>query len=319
MKLISIIIPVYNAENTLTRCLNSILSGSYQNIEIIAINDASSDRSGDILQQMAATEPRLKVLHQPENRGPGAARNLGLEHCMGEYIASCDADDYVEPMWLEHQYDTLTRHNADVAVCRTIIENGRPRQPQSYQTELYNQQEARAAFLEHRKLNGIMWNKLFKASVIKDKRVPEGICYFEDETLIWQALADVQTLVRTPYPDYHFVIHETSTLGRPINNKRIQDILKVWGLIHEDCLSLYPHHAEAARQRQLLCALGSATLLFRRGLTAELMPGYRLLQKTVRASGWWGWRRTHCIKDKVLFLALWTGIRIPAFVYRLKG
>ena len=115
-ELISVIIPVYNAEKTLTRCVNSILSQSYNNIEVILVNDGSSDNSGTICDHFSVDNERIKVIHT-QNSGASAARNIGVNAAEGDFIAFADSDDYTDPLWLEHLMDLIKRKNTDISVC----------------------------------------------------------------------------------------------------------------------------------------------------------------------------------------------------------
>lgn len=113
---ISVIIPVYNAEKYLQRCVESILNQSLQDIEIILIDDQSTDRSPSICDDYAQKENRIKVVHK-KNEGPGCARNSGLEIAEGEFIAFVDADDYIEPLMYETMYQEADRVGADSCIC----------------------------------------------------------------------------------------------------------------------------------------------------------------------------------------------------------
>ncbi len=102
--MISVIVPVYNTEFYLVRCLDSLLAQTYPNLEILLIDDASTDGSGTICETYAAKDDRLKVIHFPQNKGPSAARNTGICRSQGQYISFVDADDHVEPDLLEKLY-----------------------------------------------------------------------------------------------------------------------------------------------------------------------------------------------------------------------
>ena len=115
--LISLIVPVFNVEKYLKRCLDSLISQSYKNIEIILIDDGSTDESGKICDRYAKEHSNIiKVLHQ-ENQGLSMARNAGLDIAIGEYIGFVDSDDYVEPKMFERLYNNLLESNADISVC----------------------------------------------------------------------------------------------------------------------------------------------------------------------------------------------------------
>lgn len=117
--LISVVIPVYNVEPYLDRCLASLAAQTYRRIELIVIDDASADGSGGICDRWAAKEPRLQVVHLPVNGGLSAARNEGVRRATGEYLAFVDSDDQVEPELLEQLYRSLTETGADISICGT--------------------------------------------------------------------------------------------------------------------------------------------------------------------------------------------------------
>lgn len=116
MNTVSIIIPVYNAEKTLDRCLNSVVNQTYKDIEIILVNDGSKDNSGKICDRWADKDARIKVIHK-ENGGASSARNKGIENAVGEYICFVDSDDYVEEKYVEIMHNWIKQEGAQLAVC----------------------------------------------------------------------------------------------------------------------------------------------------------------------------------------------------------
>lgn len=116
MDLISLIVPVYNVAPYLHRCINSILEQSYQNIEILLINDGSTDNSAFICQEYAEKDSRIRVIHQ-SNQGPSAARNTGISAAKGDYIAFIDSDDFIEKDYLKNLYQAAVQNQSDIAVC----------------------------------------------------------------------------------------------------------------------------------------------------------------------------------------------------------
>ena len=116
---ISVIIPVYNIQQHLRECLDSVLGQSYPHLQVICVDDGSTDESPAILAEYAQKDPRVQVIRQ-QNAGPGAARNTGLEAATGEYVIFLDSDDWFEPDFLEQMVDTAQREGADVAVCRAV-------------------------------------------------------------------------------------------------------------------------------------------------------------------------------------------------------
>ena len=114
--LITVIVPVYNVEKYLRRCLDSIIRQTYQNLEILCIDDGSIDNSGEICEQYAARDARIKVIHQ-ENQGLSTARNRGLDTATGEYIAFVDSDDYIAADVLEQLYQSAVSSDATCVIC----------------------------------------------------------------------------------------------------------------------------------------------------------------------------------------------------------
>lgn len=118
--LVSVIVPVYNVENYLGRCLDSIVGQTYQNLEIILVDDGSTDRSGEICRRYAAMDPRIQLVVQ-ENRGPSAARNTGLDCMTGEYVTFVDSDDYISRYFIEILFSKLQEFKVEIVTCDYIV------------------------------------------------------------------------------------------------------------------------------------------------------------------------------------------------------
>ena len=119
MELISVIVPVYNVENLITRCVKSIIGQTYPNLEIILVDDGSKDNSGSICDELALCDKRIKVIHK-KNGGASAARNVGIDKAKGQYIGFVDSDDYIEPQMYESLLFGLKKYNTDIS-CTGII------------------------------------------------------------------------------------------------------------------------------------------------------------------------------------------------------
>ena len=117
--MLSVIIPVYQAEQVLEKCIDSVLAQSFQDLEIILVDDGSTDRSGVICDNYAKQDSRIKVIHK-KNAGVSAARNSGLSLASGEYIAFVDSDDYLEPNMYQSMMDKMLKYNCDVVMCDCI-------------------------------------------------------------------------------------------------------------------------------------------------------------------------------------------------------
>ena len=116
---ISVIVPVYNTEEYLHRCIDSILGQTYPNLEILLINDGSTDNSGKICEDYARKDTRIKVIHQ-ENKGQSAARNVGLNAATGEYVNFIDSDDWIDPPMYETMMGVMLANNQEVVECKEV-------------------------------------------------------------------------------------------------------------------------------------------------------------------------------------------------------
>jgi glycosyltransferase involved in cell wall biosynthesis len=184
---ISVIIPVYNASSFLDVCLHSVLNQTFRNIEVIAINDGSTDDSSLILDQWAQIDLRLKIL-QTTNRGVSFARNMGLTVATGEFIAFVDADDWMEPEMLEKFYEAVTSNDCDWAICNATVIGEAP--SASIRLKLKNEvitlTNDRSAFIQHLmqfKFDYANWNKMFLSSIIQQQKLR-----FEENLFLWEDL-----------------------------------------------------------------------------------------------------------------------------------
>ncbi len=171
-KLISIIITVYNVDTFLDRCLKSITNQTYRNLEIILINDGSTDRSDQICDAWASKDPRIKVLHTT-NQGVAAARNCGLHIANGDYIGFADADDWAEPDMFEKLADSLEQYNADIAICGFEEKwPGYSVLKVSKSFRCYTKEEALHELILDRNIQSYVWNKLFRRECVPDAPFP---------------------------------------------------------------------------------------------------------------------------------------------------
>lgn len=259
MEKISVIIPAYNAEKTIQRCIESIeVAGKCDlfDFELIVVNDGSTDNTLQIVETLQATYKNINVISQ-ENKGPAGSRETGLRNATGDYIAHCDSDDWVTPEWLSHLYNNIKKYDADISVCRAIIDNKFIKyNPQ--EIELWNRDEAIGEFIIHKKLNGCLWNKLIRRELFDGISFSPEMWYWEDLYVVWKVLQRVNKVVRCNEGTYHYVIHPESICAQPINENRLYCTLKVWDMIVADCLNYYPHHLNAAqvmREKSLLGGL----------------------------------------------------------------
>ena len=185
---VSIVIPVYNVSRYLPRCLESVLSQTYQNIEVLIVDDGSTDGSGSICDRFAERDPRIRVIHT-DNRGLSAARNLGLESISGAFISFIDSDDWIEPNTVETLVKAALQTKADVVTMKACMEYvGKTSYPQvvKKRSHVYRGGDILAAYAEGL-LGNAAWNKLYRAECFRDLRFPYGHNY-EDVVVAWKLM-----------------------------------------------------------------------------------------------------------------------------------
>lgn len=231
---ISIIIPVYNASPYVEQCVRSVLAQTLQELEIIAVNDGSTDGSDVILDKLAAKDTRLKVFHLVNN-GVSAARNFGLQQAKGSYIGFCDADDWMEPTMLEELYHALTTQACDWAICNVhVIKNDDPITVRLKITEqIIDMASDRTSFLRSLMrfaYDNANWNKLFHAAIIREQqlRFAEDMNIWEDLLFNLQYLQYVKRAALVAKPLYNYRIINTS-----LYNGALKDRVSQFNLLYQ--------------------------------------------------------------------------------------
>jgi len=203
--IISVIVPVYNIEKYIRKCIESITRQTYHNLEIILVDDGSTDESGRICDEYAKTDNRIRVIHK-ENEGLSDARNLGLENCMGKYIGFVDGDDWLEDDMYEFLYQTLNTHNADIAVCGHYLEDDGGVYASEYtdgSLKVYNCHEAVCAIVKDKEIHSFAWDKLYKRELFDEIRYPSGR-YVQDIFTTYKVFMKADRVVCHNKPKYYY-------------------------------------------------------------------------------------------------------------------
>ena len=199
--MITIIVPIYNVEQYLQNCVDSIINQTYTNLEILLIDDGSQDRCGEICDEYAKKDGRVRVFHT-ENRGLSASRNLGLREAKGEFIGFVDSDDWIEP----EMYDVLLRKmketDADICVCGYWSEGVSSTKQFHYTDALYNEKEAMTALI-HGKIGNYTWNKLYRKDAFQGISFPVGR-YYEDVDILCEVLSNSGSIKVLDTAKYHY-------------------------------------------------------------------------------------------------------------------
>lgn len=235
---ISIIVPVYNAELYIHKCIDSILNQTFKEFELILVNDGSTDNCGKICEDYAFKDNRIIVIHK-ENGGQATARNMGLDIAKGDFIGFIDSDDWIEPDMYQLLYDLCIDYNSDIANCTTFIYfKNRTVINGEYPLVIHDRKQAMATMLEGKLYDEVLCTKLIKRSLLETIRFPIGI-YYEDTAFTYQIIHKCQKLVSIGAPKYHYVKHENSTMDRAVQNLKT-DAVKIYDKIYKFVKLHYP-------------------------------------------------------------------------------
>ena len=220
MSLISVIIPVFQAESYLHRCIDSILSQTHTNLELILVDDGSTDRSGSICDQYATKDNRVRVIHK-ENAGVSAARNSGLKISNGSYITFIDSDDYVAPEYLEQ----LVRTDADLAVCGCFVvsESGEKSVLISTADNHCNATPSTIAEWFDNDYLKYVWGKLFRRNIIEDHclQFDTRISLGEDTLFVMQYALVCNNLASISSNLYFYIKYPSGTLTKQLTHHMV--------------------------------------------------------------------------------------------------
>ena len=229
---VSVIVPIFNVEKYLVKCLDSLLSQSLQDIEFILINDGSSDNSGKICNEYSLKDSRIKVIHQ-KNKGVSAARNIGIKTSQGEYIGFVDPDDWIEQNMFEDMFATFQRTNVDLVVCGYnyynndyILDKRR-----CYTIQGEELMDLKTVFKSLSDMpptirHGVV-TKLFKRQIIGDLRFDETLRSSEDLDFLLAYLEKIRQVCFIHRPFYNNLVREGSATHGALNIQSLKDSFKV--------------------------------------------------------------------------------------------
>lgn len=232
---ITVIIPVYNVEAYLDRCMDSVLKQSYKDLEIILVDDGATDKSGSMCDEYAKKDNRVKVIHK-ENKGLSSARNVALDIAEGEYIGFVDSDDYVHPDMFAKLYDAAVRHNSDISICYHYMERKDKlaiEDPILDDEEEFSANQALEVLIKDQGMKNYAWDKLYRAELFDGIRYPVGRNY-EDIATTYLLFYKAGKICRIPEYLYYYQIREGSISSHVSNDKK-------W---HENCYQIILSQAE---------------------------------------------------------------------------
>lgn len=251
-ELISVIVPIYNAEKYLQKCLDSIIQQTYTYLEIILIDDGSIDRSMEICDSYTKKDGRIQVIHK-KNQGVSAARNDGIKRATGEYIAFVDADDYIFPDYFDYLYTLLKKYDADMACCdlyKMWDTETLPLFDNCEEEILYTAEEALRDFFYNKNITGHPFLKLYKRNLVGQLAFPEKMHYGEDIFFVFHTLQKCKSVVHGTKILYIYIQNDASVT----HNFDLKKMFISWRMLQKEIM-------EYVTKKQGLLSAASSRLL----------------------------------------------------------
>lgn len=264
--MVSILVPVYNASRYLRECVSSLTGQTYADLQIVLINDGSTDDSWNIMQELARQDKRIEIYSQP-NCGVAATRNRLLEKALGEFVLFVDSDDWIDLDTIETLNNERLLYGADMVVCNSPIEG------------IWDRENAVKEFLWHREFRGMLWNKLIKRVHFENKSFNETVSLGEDALMVWQIIQQVNCIRLTNRILYHYRENENSLSRLRFNEKKFS-AYTTWDAISSDADVAWPQYSDIAHAR-FACEM-TQILLDASRCGYKSNAGIELLQDVVR-------------------------------------
>lgn len=252
--LISIIVPVYNVEAYIKKCIDSLKNQTYKNIEIILVDDGSWDGSGKICDIEQKNDFRIKVIHQ-KNAGVSAARNNALDTMKGQYVTFVDGDDFVSPDFIEMLYNAIKKYSADIATCGHYrsYKDGRlipvlSRRQGADDCLVLSGKDTLINLYYGKTCSGSSGSKLYNTKLFNNVRFPDYIMG-EDTFVVYETFIRANVIAHTEKPLYYYVQHESSVTNNPNNYYKFYDYVR----LYDHIMSCDPYKND----KEYFCALAN--------------------------------------------------------------
>ncbi len=316
--MVSVIIPIYNVQDYLARCIDSVLAQNYKDLEIILVDDGSHDTSGDICDEYDLKYRHVRVIHKT-NGGLSDARNAGLEVAQGKYVTFIDGDDYVHPRFVEALINTIETTGAQIAACtwQELKDGDTPREVifDKASCRIFSQEEAINTVFYQGELNHSACSRIFEKQLFDDLRFHEGVLY-EDLAIIYPLLRKVEKVALLKAPMYYYM-HRAGSILTTISLRRTQ-VLDHLEALEQQVAKEAPQYLPAVRSRHLSACFNMLRLMPFRD------PKWQPTKQ--RAWDYIKKMRFSCIKDKnvrfknkIAILLSYFGLNVLTFIINKRG
>lgn len=269
--MISIIVPVYNVEKYLKKCVGSLINQTYKDIEIILVDDGSTDNSGTICDEISTTDTRIKVIHKM-NGGLSSARNAGIDMAKGDYLAFVDSDDFVELDMYETLLDGIEKNGKDISCCGRIVDIFGQYSNKEFvmdSPKMFTKEETIREILYLENVDVSACDKLYDKNLFSDIRYPEGKIS-EDAAVIFEIIERSNGIYHVGVPFYHYVFRNNSITKSKYSAKR-HDVINN---LNNTEIFLEKNHPDLLEDYKVYCAVSVGALILDMENDPESMKQY---------------------------------------------
>lgn len=265
-KLVTVVVPVYNVESYLSKCIDSIIAQTYKNLEIILVDDGSTDGCSEICEEYAKKDKRITVYHK-ENGGLSDARNYGIDRATGKWITFIDSDDYVDDTYVEYLYNLLNKYRTRVSTClfRLVSKSGSKERKFDVKDKCVNQK----SYLEKMLYNSSLFSacgKMYDRELFEDIRYPKGF-FYEDAGTTYKLILKCDQVACGYEPKYNYVMRGSSILHTC--NDKVFNLLYLIDEMVKIILERYPDLEDAALRCQVYARFSTLNKMLKTDLYKE--------------------------------------------------
>jgi len=271
--MVTILVPVYNAAPYLHDCVNSLTNQTYSDLQIVMIDDGSTDDSLAVMQELANADSRIEIYNQP-NCGVATTRNRLLDKARGEFVLFVDSDDWIELNTVELLLNEQRKADYDIVSYQISV-------PLSSDHD-YDQEEAVKLFLEHKSFRGSLCDKLIKRELFEGLQIDPSVGYGEDALMVWQVLQRVKKIRVLGTVLYHYRVNQASISRQRFNGRKFT-AYTTWGTISQDADVDWPQYSDIAHAR-FACEM-TQILRFAAASGYKRNMSVKVLQEEVRKDG----------------------------------
>lgn len=320
--LISVMVPVYNAEKHLSKCIESLMLQTYENIQIVLVNDGSKDASLEVCHRYAEKDCRIKVVDQ-ENGGEGAARNRGLYEADGLYICFVDADDYIKPDFVKNLYELQKTNEAQLSICGFVeMKESQIINETAGNVEIMTQAEAMENLLKHTSFKGYVWNKMYDMNIIRKNNIQfdKSLAVWTDVLFVFTYMKHIKKAVYDPKPMYYYIFWESSVSHQ---KNHLIGVEKAYSAIRakDQIVKLIPHDYDKVRRQIDIRYVQSALAVLRNIGYMNYDKNNQFYKRSINILKQQGKRISPCLskKEQLLLKVININPSILLFLYKIKS